>query len=110
MQTNNPYEASDSPLANKAANPALLLWSVVVVFGCAVIGGLFGLVTGAALGSFLPGYYRSVFSNGHDPNFDPIAVGMGQGLTQGAIGGVVIGLALVGLYYWYHSRQRDLGH
>ena len=75
------------------------------MFGCAFLGGLCGLGIGAALGSFVPGYYRSVFSNGADTSFDPVAVGIGQGLTQGVVGGGTIGLALVAMFYWYRLRS-----
>ena len=78
------------------------------MFGSAFLGGMLGLAMGAALGTFAPGYYRSVFVHGSDPNFEPLAVGIGLGLTQGAGFGAFIGLVLVGMFYWYRSRaQRD---
>ena len=70
-----------------------------------LLGGLIGMGIGAALGAFVPGYYRSVFSNGSQRTFDPVAVGVGQGLTQGIVFGSIIGLVLVGLFYWYRSRS-----
>jgi len=105
MTTENPYDSPKAPTAATASSPAPLLWSVVAVFGSAVIGGLIGLGIGAALGSFVPGYYRSVFFGGSDPTFDPVAVGIGQGLTQGVVFGALIGLALVAMFYWYRSRS-----
>ncbi len=77
---------------------------MLCVFASVALGALTGALMGAGIGTFLPGYYRSVFSNGKSPDFDPVAVGIGQGLTQGTGLGALIGIALVALYYWYLSR------
>jgi hypothetical protein len=45
-----------------------------------------------------------VFNNGSAQGFDPVAVGIGQGLTQGIGAGVVTGLVLVALYYRFNKR------
>ena len=105
MSADNPYNSPKNPTLQAATSPAPLLWSVAAVFGSAFLGGLIGLGIGAALGAFVPGYYRSVFFNGTDPSFDPVAVGIGQGLTQGVVFGGIIGLVLVGMFYWYRSRS-----
>jgi len=68
----------------------------------AVIGGGIGW----ALGTFAPGYYRSVFRDGNQPWFDPVSVGLGQGVTQGTAGGVVVGVIVVALFIW-RDRQRQ---
>jgi hypothetical protein len=81
------------------------MWTLGTVFGAAFAGGVLGLMIGAALGTFAPGYYRSVFASGNSANFDPVAVGIGQGLTQGVVFGGLIGLALVAMFYWYRSRR-----
>ena len=104
MATDNPYDSPKNATIPAATSPAPLLWSVVTVFGSALLGGLIGLGIGAGIGSTVPSYYRSVFSNGSDPNFDPVAVGIGQGLTQGVVFGSIIGLALVAMFYWNRSR------
>ena len=106
MTGENPYKSPKEVIAATASGAAPLLWSVATVFGCAVLGGLTGLVIGAALGSFVPGYYRSVFPSGADPSFDPVAVGIGQGLTQGAVFGGIVGLAIVAFWYWFRSRPK----
>ncbi|QDV46972.1 hypothetical protein Enr13x_68810 [Stieleria neptunia] len=103
MSDQNPYESSQSGTAESEVKPSSMLWSIGIVFVASGIGGVFGLAIGAALGSLLPGYYRSVFSGGDSPNFDPLAVGIGQGITQGVVFGAVVGLAVVALFYW---RQR----
>jgi hypothetical protein len=105
MATDSPYDTPKDLNVSSASSPVPLLWSVVAVFGSAFLGGLVGLGIGVALGSFVPGYYRSVFSNGADPNFDPVAVGIGQGLTQGVVFGGIVGLVLVAMFYWHHSRS-----
>jgi len=84
-----------------------LIASIAAVFGSAFLGGLIGLGIGAALGTFVPGYYRSVFHGGDNPQFDSVAVGIGQGLTQGVVFGGVVGVVLVWMYYRYQSRSRQ---
>lgn len=103
MVADNPYTPPKNA-SPSVTSPAPLLWSVAVVLGSAFLGSLIGLGLGSALGSLLPGYYRSVFSNGNDPNFDPVAVGIGQGVTQGLAFGGIVGVVLVALFYWYRSR------
>lgn len=67
-------------------------------------GAAIGLAAGACLGLLLPSYYRGVFSAGDDPRFDPLAVGIGLGSTQGAGLGTLAGLVLVLGYWWFQSR------
>ena len=104
MTNDNPYDAPKVMPSAVTGSPAPLIWSVVTVFGSAMTGALLGLGVGAAIGRFAPNYYRSIFSNGGDPSFDPMAVGVGLGLTQGAGLGTLAGLILVALYYWYRTR------
>jgi hypothetical protein len=103
----NPYKSPKpaKPGVNSPASPRLLIWSVGTVFGSAVAGGVLGLLIGAALGAFAPGYYRSIFINGDSPSFDPLAMGIGLGLTQGVFLGGLVGIVLVALFYWYRSRS-----
>lgn len=90
MTSDNPYSSPQQ--SNRPANPSLLLWTIGAVFGSAFVGGTIGLGLGAALGTFSPGYYRSVFSIGDSRNFDPLAVGIGHGLTLGVVFGAIVGL------------------
>lgn len=62
-----------------------------IVAGSAAAGGALGYV----LAKVLPAYYRRVFADGHDPDFDPVAVGLALGIGQGAIAGVVVGSVVV---------------
>ncbi|MHC4406687.1 MAG: hypothetical protein ACYTG0_44255, partial [Planctomycetota bacterium] len=57
--------------------------AVAVIVASTIVLALVGLGVGFALGKLVPEYYRSVFSGGRDPRFDPVPVGIGQGLTQG---------------------------
>lgn len=70
----------------------------VIVF--AVIGGL----TGAVIGNVSPGYYRAVFRQGRHPDFNPLEVGIGLGVTQGMGAGLAISLAVVALLAWKEHR------
>lgn len=78
--------------------------AVATIVGCTLLIAAIGASVGYALGTLAPGYYRSVFRNGREPGFDPISVGVGEGLTQGTAGGVVVGLAVVALLCWREVR------
>jgi hypothetical protein len=72
-------------------------------FACCVVGTLIGYF----LGTFHPGYYRSVVSGGRQPDFKPVDVGIGLGCSQGLILGVIVGaLVVVGsaCYRWWRTR------
>ena len=83
------------------------LRSILFVIASAAACGAAGMLIGAALGAFVPNYYRSVFSNGDSSTFDPVAVGIGQGLTQGIGTGLAVGLALLAIHYWRQTRARS---
>jgi hypothetical protein len=103
----NPYEspATDSkPPAAAPSGPIVSLQAVLFVGASAFVCGVAGLLIGLALGTLVPGYYRSVFAGGDRPSFDPVAVGIGQGLTQGVVVGLFVGVALVAVHYWYRLR------
>jgi hypothetical protein len=104
----NPYsppkdEASMQPVPtmSQLVAPRAILFVLASSAAC----GAAGLLIGAALGTLVPGYYRSVFSNGESPNFDPVAVGIGQGLTQGIGTGLAVGIALLVVHYWRRTRE-----
>ena len=106
-EQDNPYEsprhADESPAPSRASGVSP--GSVVFVIASTVVCGLGGAAIGAALGVFLPDYYRSVFSGGDSPHFNPVAVGIGQGLTQGLAAGLLGGIGLVAVHYWYRLRS-----
>ena len=102
--SDNPYEASQNPELTPAPKPTFLLWGVGTVFGSATLGGIIGCAVGMMMGKLVPGYYRSIFNGGDQPGFDPVAVGIGQGLSQGIAFGGFVGLVVVALFCWYRSR------
>ncbi|RYF45655.1 MAG: hypothetical protein EOO38_15625, partial [Cytophagaceae bacterium] len=53
-----------------------------------------GALIGWLLGVYVPGYYRGLYLEGNSPEFDPVQMGLGLGMTQGLIGGIVVGLAI----------------
>ena len=75
--------------------------STTLVF--TILGGLVGY----CLGRFLPDYYRSVFRNGGDSDFDPIAVGLGLGLSQGITAGAILGVVVLVGMLWHDRRTRE---
>lgn len=68
---------------------------LAIIVACGVGFGAAGGLLGFALGTGAPGYYRTVFRAGDDPAFNPVQVGLGLGVTQGLIGGLVIGSVAV---------------
>jgi hypothetical protein len=69
--------------------------SLSIIIASAVGFGAAGAGIGSALGVVAPSYYRGVFANGNEPGFDPIQVGLGLGLSQGSICGVLVGMVVV---------------
>ena len=66
----------------------------IIIASCvsfAIAGG--GL--GYGLAKVLPQYYRVVFRHGEDIQFDPVQVGLGLGMAQGAIAGLFAGAVIV---------------
>ena len=107
----NPYHAPRAELGRihtPRAGISVLLATFLAVLGSTVLGAASGMALGALLGTFVPEYYRSVFANGGRPQFNPVAVGIGQGVTQGAVLGAIVGVLLVGLYY-RHRQHVILG-
>lgn len=67
-----------------------------------------GGVVGFALGKYLPAYYRSIQRTGAFEDFDPLAFGIGQGLTQGITAGASVGVLLVLALTWYRAKTLAL--
>ncbi len=81
----------------KTALLTVLVWGII--FAC------FGSAIGAAIGSVAPGYYQSIFRNGHSPEFNPIQVGIGLGATQGVVSGVAVSIVVLALLAWRDIRS-----
>lgn len=101
----NPYRSPSQ--ATRPDGPRLMTWAraLVLVIVTAAVAGVAGAGIGAALGSLVPGYYRSVFPSGDSPTFDPVAVGIGQGLTQGIALGAIVGVGIAAIVAWAKSRR-----
>jgi hypothetical protein len=82
--------------------------ALAVIIGMTVVSGALGCLGGFLLGKFNPAYYRAVFKADERPDFDPVAVGMGLGLTQWSAAGVVLGVVLVLVLTWYDLRCRQI--
>jgi hypothetical protein len=76
----------------------VLLWGVAF----AILGGAIG----AAIGAVAPDYYRSLYRNGHLPEFNPLQTGIGLGTIQGSATGVVIALIVIAIFAW-RDRQYE---
>jgi len=96
---NNPYQAP-APTDNPFELP-VLAEAFGIVFAIGVAGAVLGAGTGWLIGTYIPEYYHSVFSNGDEPNFNPVAVGTVTGLLQGAIAGAAFGTVLSALFFWF---------
>jgi hypothetical protein len=83
----------------KKALGIVLLWGVSL----AAVGGAIG----ALLGTAAPNYYRSFFTYGHSPDFNPVQMGIGLGVTQGFAAGITIALVGLVLLAW---RDMRAGH
>jgi len=103
----NPYDPPQIPEEGRprtASDSVTLSKAVLFVLGMTGGGALLGLALGALLGVFLPEYYRGVFDGGDSPGFNPLAVGIGLGLTQGAGFGAVVGSVLIAAFCWYKVK------
>ena len=103
MSSNTPYDPPHTPPLK--AKPSLMLWIAGSIFGSMVVGSGPGLILGVVIGKFASGYYRGVFLNGSDASIDPLSMGVGLGLTQGAASGAAVGIVSVVIYVWYRSRR-----
>jgi hypothetical protein len=71
-----------------------ILFTILLAgFAFAGVGGL----VGAVLGAFAPGYYRTVFAAGGAPDFHPIQLGIGLGVTQGFALGLALSISAVAI-------------
>jgi hypothetical protein len=81
----------------KTALLNVLLWGIT--FACV------GSAIGAAIGTVAPGYYQSIFRNGHSPEFNPLQVGIGLGATQGVASGMATSIVVLALLAWRDIRS-----
>jgi hypothetical protein len=102
--------AADSPKWREAAIPSTwgdamsMIKGFLIIVACGLVFGVCCGACGYALGRFVPGYYRSVFF-ARNREFDPEAVGLGLGVSQGLFAGLLIGCVVVLAVAWYRSRR-----
>ena len=79
---------------------------IIILSGIAFAVG--GCLIGYGLARLAPGYYRGVLSSGRETWFDPVAVGIGLGLTQGLLCGLILGAVVVLAVAWYNASRSPL--
>lgn len=82
--------------------------ALATIAGTTAVATLLGGFGGYLRGVYNPGYYRSIFLQGHHPGFDPVQVGTGLGIEQGAIAGLVVGILVVAIVAWYDLKRARL--
>ena len=81
--------------------------AIAIVAGCGMFFGTAGGLLGFILGSFAPDYYRGVFNAVDKAEFYPIQVGVGLGLSQGLIGGLIIECVVIMVVAVSKQRPQD---
>lgn len=100
----NPYAspiAESEQLAPKLPGARILFASIAAVALTTFGGCWVGVGAGYVGASIAPTYYAPV-ERDHAAIPTALVIGMGQGLG----GGCVVGILLVGLFYWYRSRVK----
>jgi hypothetical protein len=73
----------------------IYLRPLVVLLGCLAGGAILGGTAGYWIGRAAPQYYRAVFGVAAGDSFDAVEAGIGLGVSQGLVGGAVLGAILV---------------
>lgn len=84
------------------AGAVLRAYLVVCLSGLA--GACAGCGVGYLLGAAAPGYYRGVFPVGGEAWFNPLHVGVGLGVSQGLLVGLVAGALVAVAASWRRAR------
>lgn len=82
-----------------------LTWMAISAVLFCMIGGVIGFATGI----LMPEYFQSLQNPTAQSEFDPVAVGIGQGLIGGFITGTVAGLLMASIAMWREVRLAQLG-
>jgi hypothetical protein len=83
--------------------------ALATVVGTAVGFGVAGTGIGAFLGRFTPGFFRAVLPFRDPEGVDPLEMGIGLGLVNGLIWGMVIGVLIVAILCWRDVRISQSG-
>ncbi len=79
---------------------------VITMASCLGFSGL-GALAGYVLAVLAPDYYRAVLHIRPEVVFNPVQVGLGLGLTEGAAVGLILGVVIVITVAWYDSRMEQ---
>lgn len=104
----NPYAApqNETERGLRLRWPGVSIAAALGIIGiCMLVFAAIGGGIGWMIGTFVLNYYRSLLRHGNEDWFDPVSFGLGQGMTQGIAGGVVVGLILIALFIWRETRQ-----
>jgi len=77
----------------------------LTIVASTAISVLVGVGLGAFVGYAAPDFYAAWFRNGLPPGVNPVHIGIGNGVTGGAFGGIIIGLGLVAIFTWAELRR-----
>ena len=80
---------------------------LITITSCLGFAGC-GALVGYMLGVMAPDYYRTVFAIPPHAHVNPVQVGLGLGLIQGAIAGLLVGMVIVVTVAWSHTRIEQL--
>jgi hypothetical protein len=94
----------DYHLMKRWSPPMSVARAFSVIIASAIGFGFAGGLIGYALGRFAPAYYRGVYGIVEPSTFNPVQVGLGLGISQGLIAGVLVG-AVVVLAVGFSRRQ-----
>lgn len=72
---------------------------IVVLIGCIAFACV-GAMMGVTIGTLAPGYYRFALGLDDSSDINPLQVGIGLGIVQGATSGIVISLVVLGMLVW----------
>lgn len=78
--------------------------ALATVVGTAISFGIVGTGIGAFLGHFTPDFFR-LFVLRDMEDLDPLETGIGLGLVNGLIWGLVVGVLVVGIVSWKETRM-----
>jgi hypothetical protein len=78
--------------------------ALATVIGTAIGFGTTGAAIGMFLGKAAPGFYRQTIAIRDEATFDAVELGLGFGLTNGLIWGMVIGMLIVAVFAWKERR------
>ncbi len=81
--------------------------AVYFLVGMTLFGVLLGAVVGFAIAAVAPDYFSYILPDARMRLTDPLTVGIGLSMAQGALGGLLSGLALIAITYFFKYRPQQ---